>query len=193
MAAKKALKIVSKLISVLLFLLLIFLSYVVISTKISGGETKLLGYELKSILSGSMEPSIHTGSVIAIKPGGDLNRFKKGDVITYRTLENPDVLITHRIREIHVSDSLVQYITKGDANDADDPQPIPASNVIGKYSNITIPYVGYILSYAKSKIGIILLTIVPGVLILLYQLFFLIRRVAKLEKENKLVKERMQL
>ncbi|WP_342433273.1 signal peptidase I [Neobacillus sp. FSL H8-0543] len=192
MVAKKLGKIVSKIVSILLFLLLISLLYVVVSTKVSGGESQLFGYQVKSVLSGSMEPSIHTGSVIAIKSGGDLNNFQKGDVITYRTMENPEFLITHRVKEIHVTDSLVQYITKGDANDAVDPEPIPASNVVGKYSGVTIPYLGYILAYSKTSMGAILLLILPGVLILSYNILQLVRRLRQLEKENRLVKQSLE-
>lgn len=34
------------------------------------GEPQVFGYQLKTVLSGSMEPEIKTGSIIAVKPGG---------------------------------------------------------------------------------------------------------------------------
>ncbi|WP_373893798.1 hypothetical protein [Virgibacillus sp. CBA3643] len=57
-------KIIKKLISafttVLLFILLITTLFMVISSQASDGESEFFGYEMKTILSGSMEPEIQT-------------------------------------------------------------------------------------------------------------------------------------
>ena len=82
-----------------------------------------------------MEPGIKTGSIIAIKSGGDMTRFKKDDVITFETEE--DVLVTDRI--IQVTETGQQYITKGDSNNAADLDPVQYKNVVGKYVGFTIP------------------------------------------------------
>ena len=78
MTAKKVWKIVSNLITGILFLLLIFMIFVVVSSKASGGEPNFLGYQLKTVLSGSMEPTFMTGSIIAVKPVENAAEFKKG-------------------------------------------------------------------------------------------------------------------
>jgi signal peptidase I len=166
MDAKKIKKWISNIITSVLFLTLIFTAFVVISSKASGGQPNLMGYQLKTVLSGSMEPSIQTGSIIAIKPDGDMTRFKKGDVITFK--ESEEKLITHRVMEVKGTGDKTQYITKGDNNDAADLEPVLAANVVGEYKGFTVPYIGYLLNAAHSKTGSALLLVLPGILLLLY-------------------------
>ncbi|MFF2450437.1 signal peptidase I [Neobacillus sp. NPDC058068] len=69
-----------------------------------------------------MEPGIKTGSIIAVKPGGDMNRFKKGDVITFKMDETK--LVTRRINEVNKNENQVIYWTKGDNNNSEDINPV---------------------------------------------------------------------
>src|SRR5690554_5909486 len=114
MELKTVKKIASGILNTLLFTTLILLVFVVISTKASGGEPEFFGYQLKTVLSGSMEPEFKTGSIIAVKPGGDMTRFQEGDVITFMEREN--MLITHRVIDVIHSGDHVMYETKGDNN-----------------------------------------------------------------------------
>jgi signal peptidase len=164
MTGKRVLKGISNLISTVLFLVLILTLFLVISTKASGGEANLFGYQLKTVLSGSMEPGIHTGSIISIKETADPTGLQEGDVITYQAAD--DMLITHRI--IEVNDAGNQYITKGDANDAADREPVNAQNVIGTYTGFTVPYAGYVMNFANSSEGAALLLIIPGIFLIIY-------------------------
>jgi signal peptidase len=61
------LKWTNRLVTGVLIILLIGVAALVIPAKISGEQPEIFGYQLKSVLSGSMEPGIQTGSVIAIK------------------------------------------------------------------------------------------------------------------------------
>lgn len=83
MTTKKVMKIISNVITGVLFLLLIFMIFVVVSSKASGGEPNFLGYQLKTVLSGSMEPTFKTGSIIAVKPLSNTKNLKVKDVITF--------------------------------------------------------------------------------------------------------------
>ncbi|WP_053217226.1 signal peptidase I SipW [Virgibacillus senegalensis] len=173
----------SRLVTFTLFATLLFMVFVVISSKASGGEPQVLGYQLKSVLSGSMEPGIKTGSIIAIKPGGDMKGFEKGDVITFQTEEN--LLITHRIIDVTKSGENVLYETKGDNNDAADREPVLSQNVIGEYTGFTVPYIGYLISFAQSKEGSALLLILPGVLLLGYAGFTIWQTISQLDARSK--------
>lgn len=150
----------------------------VFMTKVSGGEPNLFGYQLKTVLSGSMEPDIQTGSMIAVKPGGDMTRFTEGDVITFK--ENNDTLITHRIVEVIQSGENTLYRTKGDNNNGVDIEPVLSDNVVAHYTGFTVPYVGYITSFAQSKNGAFLL-IIPGILLVAYSGWTIWRSLANLE------------
>jgi len=169
---------INNLVSGILMILLITVASVVVITKISGGEPQLFGYQLKTVLSGSMEPGILTGSIIAVKLAEDKTNFNKGDVITFQEEEN--MLITHRITEVVKSGDSVLYRTKGDNNNAEDMNPVLSTNVVAKYTGFTVPYVGYFINFAQSKNGAILL-LIPGFLLLIYSGFIISRALGEIE------------
>ncbi|AGK53326.1 signal peptidase I SipW [Bacillus sp. 1NLA3E] len=177
---KKSMKIVSNFITILLFLLLIFMVYIVISSKIAGGEPQFLGYQLKTVLSGSMEPTFKTGSIIAIKPVSDPASLKKKDVITF--MESDNKLVTHRIVEVNKDGNQTMYKTKGDNNQDPDANAVLSQNVVGKYTGFTVPYAGYLIDFAKSKQGISLLLILPGIILLAYSGVTIFKAVKELDK-----------
>ncbi|MGD6776551.1 signal peptidase I SipW [Sutcliffiella horikoshii] len=184
---KTAKKWISNLVTTILFLTLIFMAFVVISTKASGGEPQIMGYQLKTVLSGSMEPGIKTGSIIAVKPGGDMTRFEEGDVITFK--KDEQTLVTHRITEVITSGEHVMYKTKGDNNNAEDMEPVLSDNVVAVYTDFTIPYVGYFVEFAKSQLGSALLMILPGVLLFGYSIFSIWKTISRIEKQQKQLEE----
>lgn len=165
---KKIKKWINNIVTGILMILLISVATVVVISKVSGGEPQLFGYQLKTVLSGSMEPGIQTGSIIAVKLAEDKNNFKKGDVITF--LAEEDILITHRITEVVKSADSVLYRTKGDNNNAEDMNPVISDNVVAGYTGFTVPYVGYFNNFSQSKNGALLL-LIPGFLLLIYSAF----------------------
>jgi signal peptidase I len=174
----------STLITTIFVLIIVFALFSVVSSRLSGEEPQMMGYQLKSVLSGSMEPGIKTGSVIAIKPTKNPNTYQKGDVITFKSIDNANVLITHRIMEVQTIDSQIHYVTKGDNNDANDTKPIPAINVIGHYDGFTIPYIGYGLNFYNTDAGKIILLILPGLLLVGYAVYTTWRTIASIEDKE---------
>jgi signal peptidase I len=158
------------------------MGFVVISSKASGGEPNILGYQLKTVLSGSMEPKIQTGSIVAIKPGGDMTRFQKGDVITF--LKNDRTMVTHRVLETVSQGGQTQYITKGDNNDFPDKEPVLAENVVGEYKGFTIPFIGYLLNFTTTNEGTAILLIIPGLLLLVYSGFSIWKAIKELDRSK---------
>lgn len=182
---KKTRKIISNLITAVLFVNLIIMAFLVISSKASGGEPKVLGNELKTVLSGSMEPTFLTGSIIAVKPleGDEKKNLQNGDVITFMASE--DKLITHRIIGVTKSGENVMYQTKGDNNNAADMDPVLSDNVKAIYTGFTIPYIGYFIDFAQSKEGSAILLIGPGVLLLGYAAFSIMQALRELDPQSK--------
>jgi signal peptidase len=168
----------------LLVALLIIVIVSLLTSRVNGGVPKVLGHEILNVLSGSMEPAIKTGSIIAIQPNFPTDQLKAGDVITYKSIDNPEMKITHRIVEIETVGGQLQFITKGDNNDAIDPIPIPENLVVGKYAGLTVPYMGQILSFVKTKTGIILFMIIPGILIILWQMVNVWRMITRMETKE---------
>ncbi|MEI2664702.1 signal peptidase I SipW [Rossellomorea sp. LJF3] len=178
MNAKKIKKFISSSVTVVLYLVLFTMIIVVVSSKAAGGEPEIFGKQIKTVLSGSMEPGIQTGSIIAVKPGGDMTRFKKGDVITFK--QEANMLVTHRVVEVKKSGDHVMYKTKGDNNDAADLEPVLSENVVGEYTGFTIPYLGYFMNIMNSKNGAFLF-IIPGILLLCYSGFVIGKALSQIE------------
>jgi signal peptidase len=103
-----------------------------------------------TVLSGSMEPTYHVGSLIYVK-SVDPMTLKVGDPLTYRM---PDgTVVTHRIIEVlEDSASERRFRTQGDANDIPDGMPIGAKSIIGK-PLFTIPYMGYVSWFVQNPPG----------------------------------------
>ncbi|SFA99672.1 signal peptidase, endoplasmic reticulum-type [Lentibacillus halodurans] len=177
MSRQKILKVISRITTYLLFVLFIVTVFMVISFRASGGEADLFGYQFKSVLSGSMEPEIQTGSIISIELGGDMTRFEEGDVITYRTQDH--MLITHRV--VQEMEDGQQYMTKGDNNEEADSEPVLAQNVVGKYTGFTVPYVGYVMNFANTPQGAALLLILPGLFLVGYSVVTIWRVLGQVE------------
>ncbi|AXF56984.1 signal peptidase I SipW [Salicibibacter kimchii] len=174
-------KVISGFTTVLLFTLLVVTLFAVISSQAADGEPNIFGYELKTVLSGSMEPEIQTGSMIAIEPTENPTQFEQGDVITFT---NPDDnLVTHRVHEVENDGE--QYITKGDNNNSTDSEPVIAENIVGEYTGVTVPFVGYAFVFATSEQGAVLLLILPGVLLLAYSAFTIWRGLRQIEPSKK--------
>lgn len=178
----KIMKWVNHIVSGILMTLLICLAVVVVVSKASGGEPQFFGYQLKTVLSGSMEPGIQTGSIIAVKLAEDKASYKEGDVITFQAEE--DMLITHRIMEVTKNGDSVLYRTKGDNNNAEDSDPVLAENVVAGYTGFTVPYVGYFNDFAQSQNGAFLL-LIPGLLLLLYSAFTIWKALSAIELPQK--------
>ena len=127
---------------------------------------RLFGLQVFSVLSGSMEPNYHVGSLIYVKEV-DYHELKSGDVITFMLDE--DLVATHRIVDVcpdQDDPSVLRYQTKGDANEAADGTLVHYKNVIGT-PVFTIPYLGYVAdfiqkppgTYAAIAIGAVLLAL----------------------------------
>ena len=119
-----------------------------------------------TVLSGSMEPKIHTGSAVIVKPVSD---YKVGDVITFGKIAKGSVPTTHRIVDQKVQDGNVVYMTKGDANDVSDDNEIPKEEIVGR-ELFSIPWLGYIINFVQKPFGLMLVIIIPSIIIIYNQI-----------------------
>ena len=113
---------------------------------------RLIGLQPFVVLSGSMEPTYHVGSLIYVKDV-DYQELKVGDPITY--LINEKTVVTHRIIEVLVDEEdpdTIRYFTQGDANEAPDGTSVHYKNIIGK-PVFSVPYLGYVSNYIQNPPG----------------------------------------
>lgn len=139
------------------------------------------GVEIKIVKSGSMEPAIHTGSIVLIKPA---RAYHVGEVITFGEDTRSEIPTTHRITEIQGEGASTFYVTKGDANEEADPEAVHVSKVIGKVL-LTVPYAGYVLDFARQPLGFGLLIGIPAALIILEGLFTIVKEVRAIARRRR--------
>jgi len=105
----------------------------------------VMQFEPAIVVSGSMEPTIRTGSFMLIdKKDKDI---EIGDIIAFI---NNDMQVSHRVVEL-TNDG---YVTKGDNNENVDFCPVSPDKVTGTVF-FTIPKLGYVLDWVISVQGII--------------------------------------
>lgn len=133
-------------------------------------------YKVLIVQSGSMEPAIHTGSIVVTKPA---ENYQVGDIITFGKISKTQTPTTHRIYSIENN----KFVTKGDANNAPDISSVSADHIIGKML-FTVPYVGYIIDFARQPFGFILIIGLPALLLISDEIKKIIKEVKKMKKEK---------
>lgn len=127
---------------------------------------RLLGMQVFTVLSGSMEPAYHTGSIIYVKKIATED-IQPGTVITFMLDE--DTVATHRVTAVvpdQEDPTVVRFRTKGDANNAEDGSLVHYKNVIGT-PVFTIPGLGYVANYIQHPPGTYVAISAAAVLLLL--------------------------
>ncbi len=130
------------------------------------------GIRLFVVQSGSMEPTIKTGSVVIISPR---DNYQKDDIITYfadpskTNLRTPNSTVTHRIVDIKTEKESTLFQTRGDSNNSPDKDPVSPKSVLGKVV-LSIPYVGRIIAFTKTQVGFLSLIVIPGTIIIYSEL-----------------------
>ena len=121
------------------------------------------------VRSGSMEPSLPTGSLAVARriSSSEVASLNKGDVVVYRSLVDPEMLIMHRIvARTANSQGDVQFVTKGDANVAEDSLLLDASRIVGT------------VSFSVSRAGYLVAALEQGQLLKLVLLAFVLVSIA---------------
>lgn len=124
---------------------------------------RFLPYQALVVRSGSMEPTIPTGSVVFYRHVNAAD-VKVGQVIVFSKPGQPDERITHRVFKIGSGVTGKYFVTKGDANGAPDDWRVPA---VGKgwVASFHIPTLGYVLADMQSTTARLLLLLIPAVLL----------------------------
>ena len=180
-----ALKWITTVLANTLFILaLVFMAVLVFSllqSRVTGSPPTIAGHHLYVVLSGSMSPAFEAGGLVVVRPA-EAEEIVVGDIITYWEPGEGAKLTTHRVVEVEDENGL-QFITKGDANEVVDQEPVPAENLVGKVV-FAIPYAGYVADFAQSPQGLVTLVIIPGILIIVFEARNLLRYAAELERQK---------
>jgi signal peptidase len=113
-----------------------------------------LGVQPTIIYSGSMRNSLDVGDIVIVSKI-PTDEIQKGDVIQYKT-QDMKLPVVHRVQDIYQEQGNLYFITKGDANNNQDIDPVLSNNVNGKVI-FNVPKIGWISIAFKEmfhKIGI---------------------------------------
>jgi signal peptidase len=135
------------------------------------------GYKPVVVYSGSMEPTLHVGSLTFIR-AVPATQVRTGDVLTFSDPYRPERLVTHRVVRIVERPGGAAYRTKGDANPTRDPWTISLPGEVG-LEQFSVPYLGYALAALQEPA----LRTALIVLFNAFLLYTLLRRIWRRESE----------
>jgi signal peptidase I len=101
----------------------------------------LSGNRLFVVSGASMEPAISHGSLIVVRPATP-DAVAVGDVVTF---QHRGATVTHRVNAIDDRAGTRVFTTKGDANEALDPDPVSFDDRVGLLV-AQVPFAGYVLA-----------------------------------------------
>ena len=171
----KTLKTIWNIITTVLVALVVILAILLVGVR-------LVGLTPYVVLSGSMEPTYHTGSLIYVKKV-DPFTIEAGTPITF--MMDEDTIATHRVVGVvpdEEDSTVIRFRTKGDANDAEDGTLVHYKNVIGT-PVFSIPYLGYVSDYITNPPGMYIGFTVLGIIILMLFAPDLLRAADKADKK----------
>jgi signal peptidase len=151
---RSALSLMRNIILGLLILMIVILVTFLVQIGTTGKVPTVLGYQINVCMNGSMSPIFDKGSLVLtryINP----EAIQEGDIIAFRIYSTGVPTTIHRVVKVNQTEGL-SFITRGDANEKDDPIPVPAETVIGKLHS-SVSYAGYLFSFAQSILGMVLI------------------------------------
>lgn len=121
-----------------------------------------IGWRVGAVVSGSMEPSMHAGDVMITRPVAP-GEVRVGDVILFKPSRG-ESLVAHRVIEITREPEL-RFVTKGDANNARDPNPVSTEELEGTLF-LNIPYLYLLFTLIRTPLGLLLTIGIPAAILL---------------------------
>jgi signal peptidase I len=155
----KGIKIIINIFIIALGLITFLIVVSLLNSKFKQQPPSFAGCKFYAVLGKSMEPAINMGNLVGVKSVNP-DELKLGDVITFNNILQDGEPTTHRIVDIK-NEGELSFVTKGDANNGNDSESTLYKDIIGEVY-LNIPYVGRLLSFTKTKAGIITLIVVPS-------------------------------
>ncbi len=177
----KVLTIIGSILCVILIPILIINITLIAKSYINKDEVPSIGGTSPLIvLTDSMVPEIYSGDLIICKTA-DAEDIEVNDVISFfDPAGNGTSIVTHRVIEIIEDDGEIFFRTRGDNNNTEDKELVPAENLVGVYK-MRIAGAGHIAMFMQSTAGLIICVVLPIILLVGYDIIR--RRIY--EKNNK--------
>ena len=110
---------------------------------------RAMGYQLYTVITGSMEPNVPVGSLVFVKYV-EPDEIQEEEIIAFYGGKDSNAIITHRVVENRVF--MGEFVTKGDANSDVDMNPVSYSELVGRVE-LSVPVAGTIAQFLTSMQG----------------------------------------
>ena len=144
----KILNIIGNILYILLFIIVLLMLIVVILQRVTDNSVAIGGYRIFTVATGSMVPKYEVGDILIAKEI-EASEIKVDDDIVYKgnTGSFKDKVVTHRVISIDEENGEYKIVTKGIANEEEDPE-ITDSQVYGKvvYKVQTLSFISRLIS-----------------------------------------------
>jgi signal peptidase len=147
---------ISKIVNIILYVVLIIFALCLLLSLFS-----VKGFKILTVQSGSMQPEIKIGSLVFVRP---VDNYEIGDIITFKSIDNPKQKITHRIVDIADNQISVLYQTKGDANDGPDITKVSRASIVGKVFG-KVAYLGYPIGFVRTLPGLMIVVVIAAIIV----------------------------
>ena len=166
----RVLTIVGTVLCVILIPILLINITLIAKSFINKDEVPSIGGTLPLIvLTDSMHPEIESGDLIICKTA-EAEDIKVNDIISFfDPAGNGTSIVTHRVIEIVEEDGEIFFRTRGDNNNTEDKELVPAENLVGVYK-MRIAGAGHIAMFMQSTAGLIVCVVLPIILLVGYDL-----------------------
>lgn len=179
-------KILGNILYTISFILIVLILLVVLIQRFSNNNIAIGGIRIFNVVSGSMEPKYNVGDILIAKdvPANEIN---VGDTITYigEKSDFSGKIVTHEVVEKKEENGKITFITKGIANNMQDPK-ITEDQVYGKviYKSIILSFICKLL---QNMYAFYFIIIVPLAIIIAKMMadYIIRKEEEKLERENK--------
>ena len=169
---KKALSIIANVLAWIVLIFALLVTIMVFSSSKNNGVANLFGFMPMAVESDSMKPTFKQGDLIICKEVDDYSSIKENDVITFwTTIQGQRVKNTHRIVEVIDEGGVVKYVTKGDNNPANDDDVISQGAIIGRWTEVKLPFIGKVMDFLRTKTGFFVCIVIPMAIFFLFELY----------------------
>ena len=169
-ASHKIFSIIGVALCIILIPVLVINITLIIKSSVNKSEVPNVGGYLPMIvLTDSMNPEIESGD-LSICHTIDAGSVRENDIIAFFDPAGDGTsIVTHRVIEIVNEDGRLFFRTKGDNNNTEDKDLVPAENLVGIYRTC-IAGAGNIAMFMQTTTGLVVCVILPIILLVGYDI-----------------------
>lgn len=180
---KKVIKKILNILKIIILILLILFALFTVYQKVFPNDPSAFGFRTYSIITKSMEPVLKKGDVILVQER-NTSSYKVGDIITFKGTSGDlkGKIVTHEIVGIKLENGKNIFYTKGIQNISEDPA-VYENEILGKYI-YKFKFFSLIERIMDTKIGFILIIIIPLGYIYFYEIRDIIKDVKNIKNKE---------